>query len=104
MKYTVNTWKLKNGVEMMEAVEALVAVAMDEKVTYAIMHYGEFLYTTTSYDVEQEERLERGLTKLALKSSEEYEGAVYLLSVEKSENNGREDYDLVAVARDGVQL
>ena len=77
---------------------------MGEMASYAIMHHGEILYATTSYDAEQDERLERGLTKLARKLSEEYEGAFYLLCAEKSDTSGWGDYTPVAVARDGVEL
>lgn len=101
---TGDVWEAMTLAEAMDAMKALAAVAMDKKVTYAIMHDGEFLYTTTSYDVEQEERLKGGLTKLALALSDVKVGAVYLLSVEKSVDKGWEDHNLVAVARDGARL
>lgn len=90
--------------EAIEAMEALEAVAVDEKVTYAIMYDGEFLLTTTEYVAKQGRGMTGGLTKLIIDLSGVYPGAFYLLSVEKSEDKGWVDYNLVAVARDGGEL
>ena len=101
---TGEVWEAMTLAEAMDAKKALEAVAVDEKVTYAIMYDGEFLLTTTEYVAKQGRGMTGGLTKLIIDLSGVYPGAFYLLSVEKSEDKGWVDYNLVAVARDGGEL